>query len=227
MSDTIKFRIVEINASEHQIVVRFFSDLLPESDLVSEYALNGRTPIAYRTDYAITLPVPAPEGEAFTAFVMQHCPVDWFNMMHAVRDPDTATPMPLLAVGQVISGAAPAPGFAALLLAKNTEIDNMRAAANASAFPYGGKMIASDALSRSDIDGVANHIALFGTFPEGFPGGWKATDKTMLPLPDIDAFRAMYAAMTEQGTANFNYSQELKVRLAAASTAEEIAAITW
>jgi len=223
----IKFRVVDTEPSERQIIVRFFSDALPESDLVAEYAADGKTPVAYRTDYAITVPIPTPEGAAFTAFIMRHCPVDWFNMMHAVRDPDTSTPMPLIAIGQVISGAAPAPGFAALLLAKNTEIDNMRAAANASAFPYGGKMIASDPLSRSDIDGVANHIALFGTFPEGFPGGWKATDKTMLPLADVDAFRAMYAAMTEQGTRNFNHSQELKVRLAAASTPEEIAAITW
>lgn len=114
-----------------------------------------------------------------------------------------------------------------LKAAKNDEIDGMRAAANASSFPFGSKQIACDALSRSDIDGVANHIALCGTFPAGFPGGWKATDKNMLPLPDVDAFRAMYAAMTEQGTRNFNHSQELKTQLAAASTPEEVAAIVW
>jgi len=114
-----------------------------------------------------------------------------------------------------------------LLADKNAEIDRSRAAANASVFPFQDKLIACDALSRSDIDGVANHIALFGAFPVGFPGGWKATDKTMLPLPDVDAFRALYAAMTEQGTRNFNRSQELKVHLAAASTPEEIAAIQW
>lgn len=110
---------------------------------------------------------------------------------------------------------------------KNIEIDEWRAAANASTFPYGGKLIACDALSRSDIDGVANHVALFGQFPEGWPGGWKATDKTMLPLDDINAFRAMYAAMTAQGTANFNRSQELKERLVAAETLDEINAIRW
>jgi len=114
-----------------------------------------------------------------------------------------------------------------LKAAKNVDIDGWRAAANASTFPHGGKLIACDALSRSDIDGVANHIALCGDFPAGFPGGWKATDKTMLPLGDVDAFRAMYASMTAQGTENFNHSQNLKAQLAAASTPEEIAAIQW
>lgn len=110
---------------------------------------------------------------------------------------------------------------------KRAQIDHWRAEANASTFPHGGKQIACDALSRSDIDGVANHIALFGDFPEGWPGGWKATDKTMLPLADVDAFRTMYASMTAEGTSNFNHSQNLKAELALAKTQDEIAAIQW
>lgn len=123
--------------------------------------------------------------------------------------------------------AAAKAALEAMRLSKTADIDHWRAEANASTFPHGGKLIACDALSRSDIDGVANHIALCGDFPEGFPGGWKATDKTMLPLADIDAFRAMYASMTAQGTENFNHSQNLKALLAAASTPKEIAAIQW
>lgn len=110
---------------------------------------------------------------------------------------------------------------------KNSEIDHWRALANTSTFNYEGKQIACDALSRSDLDGVAHHVALFGAFPAGFPDGWKAKDKTMLPLADINAFRAMYASMTAQGAMNFNHSQELKAQLAAAITPEEIAAIEW
>lgn len=120
-----------------------------------------------------------------------------------------------------------APNIEVLRDERNVDIDRWRAEANASTFPHEGKQIACDALSRSDIDGVANHIALFGDFPEGWPGGWKATDKTMLPLTDVDAFRAMYSSMTAEGTSNFNHSQELKARLAVASTPEEIAAIQW
>lgn len=118
-------------------------------------------------------------------------------------------------------------GLAQQKAAKNEQINAWRAAANLSTFPHAGKFIACDELSRSDIDGVANHIALFGEFPAGFPGGWKATDNTVLPLADVDAFRAMYASMTAQGTENFNHSQELKAQLALAATLEEIAAIQW
>lgn len=110
---------------------------------------------------------------------------------------------------------------------KNAEINQWRAAANQSTFPHGGKLIACDALSRSDIDAVANHIGLFGTFPEGFPMAWKATDNTFVPLPDVDAFKTMYASMTAQGTANFERSQELKSALGNATTAAAVSAITW
>lgn len=117
--------------------------------------------------------------------------------------------------------------LAALKAARNDDINRWRAAANFSTFPFGGKRVACDQLSRSDLDGVVGHIALFGAFPEGFPGGWKALDNTMIPLADVDAFRAMYAAMTAQGTANFAHAQALKAQLAAATTPDEIAAVVW
>lgn len=117
--------------------------------------------------------------------------------------------------------------LATLKASKNEQINAWRAAANLSTFPHAGKQISCDALSRSDIDGVANNIALFGVFPEGFPMGWKTTDNTMIPLADVDAFRAMFASMTAQGTENFNHAQALKVQLAAAITPEDVAAIEW
>lgn len=110
---------------------------------------------------------------------------------------------------------------------KNTAINQWRAAANQSTFPYAGRLIACDPLSRSDIDGVANHISLFGTFPPDFPMAWKALDNTYVPLPDIDAFKAMYQAMAAQGSANFDRSQALKRALGSATDAAEVAAIAW
>lgn len=123
--------------------------------------------------------------------------------------------------------ADPPPDLPALRAAKNEQINQWRAAANSSTFPYSGKEIACDSLSRSDIDGVANNIALSGGFPQDFPMAWKATDNTYIELADVDAFKAMYAAMTAQGTANFKHAQELKAQLASSTTAEEIAAIVW
>jgi len=121
----------------------------------------------------------------------------------------------------------PLVNIAELKAAKNLQINAWRMAANLSTFPYAGKLIACDELSRSDIDAVAGSIALNGTFPAGFPNAWKATDNTFLSIPDIATFKVMYAAMTVQGTANFTHSQSLKTALAAAITQADIDAITW
>lgn len=111
--------------------------------------------------------------------------------------------------------------------AKNQQINLWRAIANQTTFPHAEKLIAVDALSRSDIDAVANSIALTGAFPAGFPNAWKATDNSYIMLPDVEAFKAMHASMTMQGTLNFGRSQTLKATLAAATTLEQVNAITW
>lgn len=110
---------------------------------------------------------------------------------------------------------------------KNQQINEWRLAANQTSFPHSGKSIACDALSRSDIDAVANSISLSGSFPVGFPGAWKAIDNTYVMLPDVDAFKALHASMTLQGTINFGKSQTLKTQLAAATTLDQINSITW
>jgi len=111
--------------------------------------------------------------------------------------------------------------------AKNTQINLWRAEANQSTFPYQGKLIACDQLSRSDIDGVANSISLNGSFPTGFPNAWRCTDNSYIPLKTVAAFKAMYSAMTAQGSDNFAKAQALKTALAAATAQSEVDAIAW
>lgn len=120
-----------------------------------------------------------------------------------------------------------AANLAAAKAAKNNQINAWRATANQTTFPHAGKLVACDSLSRSDIDAVANSIALTGSFPAGFPGAWKATDNSYIPLPDVAAFKAMHSSMTLQGTINFGHSQTLKATLAAATTLAQVNAITW
>lgn len=105
---------------------------------------------------------------------------------------------------------------------KNDEINKARAAANTSTFPWQDKMIACDALSRSDIDGIANYIALFGELPSNFPGAWKATDNTFIPITTAEAFKDMFNAMVAQGAANFIKSETLKGQMAAIVASEEL-----
>ena len=58
--NNIYYKIVDKFPDEHQIMVRYYSDDLPESSLVSAWAEDGVTPAKYRTDYLLTLPVPTP-----------------------------------------------------------------------------------------------------------------------------------------------------------------------
>jgi len=110
---------------------------------------------------------------------------------------------------------------------KNVKINQWREQANGSTFPYAGKHIACDRLSKDDIMGTALHVLLFNAFPDDFPGAWKATDNSYLPMPDIATFKAMFSAMTNQGSLNFAYSQELKTQLANATTLAAVNEIVW
>lgn len=110
---------------------------------------------------------------------------------------------------------------------KNAEINAKRESLNTNSFTYQGKAIRCAPLDRSDIDGTNGYVALFGEFPEGWQGGWKAIDNTYVAISTIADWKAFYKAMVDTGNANFRYAQELKFRLAAAETPEQIAAIKW
>lgn len=114
-----------------------------------------------------------------------------------------------------------------LKAAKNAEINAGRATANTSTFTHGGKAISCDPLSRSDVDGVNGYVAIYGALPPAFPGAWKAVDNSYLLIADVEAWKAFYAAMVAQGAANFAHAQDLKGQLAAAASAEDVAAVTW
>jgi hypothetical protein len=110
---------------------------------------------------------------------------------------------------------------------KKVEINAARLAANWTSFPYGGKDIACDQLSRGDIDGVNGWIAGLNSLPPGFPNAWKAIDNSYVPITDVATWYAFYGAMLAQGTANFAHSQTLKAQVDAATTEEEVEAIKW
>lgn len=114
-----------------------------------------------------------------------------------------------------------------LKAAKTAEINAARLAANLSTFTHTGKQIACDQLSRSDIDGTNGFVALYGALPPGWPGGWKAVDNSYVLIADVAAWKGFYASMFAAGNANFARAQALKALLAAAATAEDVAAIQW
>lgn len=117
--------------------------------------------------------------------------------------------------------------LAAAVQKKNAEINAARLAANFSTFSYGGKAIACDTLSRSDIDGTTGYVSLFGTFAPSWGGGWKAVDNSYVPITTVEEWKAFYQAMYAQGQDNFLRAQALKQQLAAAASQDAIDAILW
>lgn len=114
-----------------------------------------------------------------------------------------------------------------LRAAKAAEINAARLVANQSSFPFAGKQISCDVLSRSDIDGVNGEVASTGQMPANWVGHWKAQDNSIVPIPDVATWKALYSAMVAQGQSHFMKAQRLKSQLALARTKEEIQAIAW
>lgn len=111
---------------------------------------------------------------------------------------------------------------------KNTEIDSAREAANRSHFVFQSLQIAADDMSMKDILATNGDVQNLGSFVTGWPGGWKAMNGAgFVAIPDVATWHQFFRAMVTQGATNFEYSQQLKATLAAATTLAQVDAITW
>lgn len=110
---------------------------------------------------------------------------------------------------------------------KNIEINRARLDANSTSFPFRGHDIAYDRTAQMDIAGVNGKVTLTDSFPDGWPGGWKTVDNSYVAIPDVATWIEFYDAMVNQGSANFAHAQALKGLLIAATTVEEVEAISW
>lgn len=119
--------------------------------------------------------------------------------------------------------------LSAVKAVKRAKINEWRASANESTFPFAGKLFQCDRLSRGDIDGVNGWVSITGILPSNFPGAWKALDNSYTLIPDVETWIDFYGAMIAQGTANFSRAQALKTYLdsSAVTTIAEVEAIHW
>jgi hypothetical protein len=92
----IKYKIVEVYPNDHTIVARFYTDEMPETQLMSAPGLkDDGTPIRCRTDVSITLPVPEPSEEELKKLIMLNCPLGFFELQEKIKDPTIDTSMSL------------------------------------------------------------------------------------------------------------------------------------
>lgn len=182
----------------------------------AEVAPNGR----YVQCHHVALPIvdmiqPSEQGNTLVA--VEAPPATWAG----------ATPTEVLYLIDGVAQWVETATIADLVERKNSEINSAREKANTDTFSFMGKEIRCRPLDRSDIDGTNGYVALFGEFPDGWAGGWKAADNSYVPIASIADWKAFYKAMVDTGNANFKRAQQLKSLLAAAETPEQIAAIKW
>jgi hypothetical protein len=110
-------------------------------------------------------------------------------------------------------------------VAKRAAINTAWLAANADTFLFEGAQISVNTKSRGDIDAINGYVAVMGELPRTWPGGWKGVNNTVVPIPDIQTWRRFYAAMVNTGTEYYAHAQDLKARVDAASTPDEVAGV--
>ena len=106
-------------------------------------------------------------------------------------------------------------------------IDDAWVAANLGSFMFRDKVITCDTLDRQNIEGTTSYLNSHGTFPPGWPGGWKTDDNSYVEITTPQDWKDFIAAMVTQGMTNFAKAQALKQTLAEATTFESVLAVKW
>lgn len=85
----IKYKIIEIDETQHSIVVRYYTDIITE-EMLSVDTLDGVIRRC-RTDYSIDLPIPAPIGDELHEFISGRAPKDWLFAQEDILNPEIDT----------------------------------------------------------------------------------------------------------------------------------------
>lgn len=104
MADTpkkinLKYRLIRTDANEHSIVVRYFTDIVTEDSLATEFNPDGsivRTeggwPARTRTDYNLNIwKVPSPSQEEIEKIIQASAPADWLYLQEMILNPNVDT----------------------------------------------------------------------------------------------------------------------------------------
>lgn len=90
----IKYRVISIDEKESSFVVRYFTDLITEEELNSEYDIDGNViynsngyPLKCRTDYNLSLTdLSQATKENIHRQIVQAAPVDWLKNAENIKN---------------------------------------------------------------------------------------------------------------------------------------------
>ena len=93
----VHYKIVEVWPQDHLIVARYWTDNISEDFLNShpdnQNRMENGSPLRCRTDVAISLPVPTPQGQELDNIILKNAPVDFLKTLESVKDPSVDTSM--------------------------------------------------------------------------------------------------------------------------------------
>lgn len=111
--------------------------------------------------------------------------------------------------------------------AKQAEITRARIATDSDRFVYQGLSIRTADKDMFDMLIADARISKGQGMPPNWPGGWKAIENSYVLISTVAEWNTFFIAMYDAGINNFNHSQQLKARISAATTPEQVAAISW
>lgn len=86
----INYKIIEVSPDDHQIVVRYTTDIVTEEVVASHRDADGNI-TRCRTDVPIVLPVPTPTGNELERIIMNNAPVKFLETKESVLDENIDT----------------------------------------------------------------------------------------------------------------------------------------
>jgi hypothetical protein len=219
----IKYRIIKTIPEEHQILVRFYSDSLPESSLVSSWNADG-TPRVYRTDYIITLPIPAPTGQALVDYIMAFCPTAWFDLQDKIKSSSVDTSMnivsSLIGVENKVTLNQPLT-LADAKTQKTIDINAKRDRLEAAGFTYKGKIFDSDERSVQRINTAVQAAQIAALNGQSFSIVWTCQDNTTMTFNGTEIM-ALPVALATHANALHEFAKGLKAAVTAATNLTDL-----
>lgn len=96
----VKYKIIDVDPSQHSIVVRYYTDLLSEDSLATSFNSDGSiarrpdgSPQRCQTDYNFNLWQTNPQltTDDIKKIANDGAPYDWFKLKHDILDPNVDT----------------------------------------------------------------------------------------------------------------------------------------
>lgn len=100
MKMDFKFKILDIDLSQHSIVVRYYTDKITEDNLATSFNSDGSimrkddgSPVRCQTDYNLNIwkTNPPPTEEEIIKYINDCFPYEWFKLKYDVLDENVDT----------------------------------------------------------------------------------------------------------------------------------------